>query len=268
MLRSITFPMHTASENKYRRQHAMISARKTKKQRDEVQVFLRQLPPVPRAVDNKPNRFEVNLIRIAVSELDFSNLVGAFKGIQDEVAAWIGLDDRDPRITWDWLQQPCKKGYYGVRVEVRDAEQREDKIVVLGPTPHVKGPAARSTGRGRARDMDGAADGLVAPRRARSRTPVLVPRARPQEPITFVCSAAVLPWKQDGDELVLTELPALENVEPAPERTEARGPDGSRITITRRGKFRVEPFGTCWLFAPEGQPFDADDWGLERTGDQ
>ena len=228
MLRAIQFPMHTASENKYRRQHAMVSATKTRKQRADVRLFLRQLSTPQRTVNGAINRFDVKLIRIAVAELDFSNLVGALKGVQDEVAEWIGLDDRDPLFRWDFLQQPCKKGFYGVRVEVRDLEHGEDKLVVLGAPTAVLGAPAQSSGRGRPRAEAGGAR----PKKPRAK-PLPVPAARlgdlapPPQPapitapvqkqkaLAFVRSAAVLPWKQpSAEELELTELPAFENVDP------------------------------------------------------
>lgn len=278
MLRAIQFPMHTASENKYRRQHAMVSASKTRKQRADVRLFLRQLSTPQRVVDGALNRFDVKLIRIAVAELDYSNLVGALKGVQDEVAEWIGLDDRDPLFRWDFLQQPCKMGFYGVRIEVRDLEKGEDKIVVLGAPTAVLGAPAQSSGRGRPRA------GADRARAKKPRTkPLPVPAARlgdlgpPPPPVTltapaqkqkalaFVRSAAILPWQQTADELELTELPAFENIDPAPARAHVRAPNGDRVVITRRGRFDVEGLGMTWLFAPESAAFDPATWGLERN---
>lgn len=279
MLRAIQFPMHTASENKYRRQHAMVSASKTKKQRADVRLFLRQLSTPQRVVEGSMNRFDVKLIRIAVAELDFSNLVGALKGVQDEVAEWIGLDDRDPLFRWDFLQQPCKKGFYGVRIEVRDLEQGEDRVVVLGAPTAVLGAPAQSSGRGRPR----AEAGDARPKKTRAKSlPMAAARlgdlAPPPPPVTitapaqrqkalaFVRSAAILPWEQPSTgELELTELPAFENVDPAPARAHVRAPNGDRVVITRRGLFDVDGLGKTWLFAPESTAFNPATWGLERN---
>lgn len=256
MLRSLQFPMHTASENKYRRQHVMVSASKTKKQRGEVRLFMRQLPLVKRMAQGAPNRFEIKLIRIACAELDFVNLCGAMKGVQDEVAEWIGLDDRDPLIRWDFLQQRCKKGFYGVRVEVRDQEQGEDKIIVLGSPIAFLGPPAQSTGHGRTR--------AEATPKKRKKAAVGSPvKPKEQAPIVYVTGAYVPPWRSLDDGLELVELRAFENVDPAPPKALVAGPDGRKHELFRAGKFTVEDMGTIWLFAAEG--FDPDEWQLARV---
>lgn len=50
---------------------------------------------------SEPNRVcVVRLIRYAPRALDSDNLIGAFKGVRDEVALRLGLDDRDPRLAF------------------------------------------------------------------------------------------------------------------------------------------------------------------------
>jgi len=57
----------------------------------------------------------VTLTRIAPSKgLDGDNLQGSLKAIRDSVAAWLGVDDADSRVTWQYSQQ---RGEYGVRIE-------------------------------------------------------------------------------------------------------------------------------------------------------
>lgn len=270
MLRSIQFPMHTASENKYRRQHAMVSAQKTKKQRADVRLFLRQLPAPKLHVNGAPNTFTVRLIRIAVGELDFVNLCGALKGVQDEVAAWIGLDDRDPRIDWDFLQHPCKgsgkraaPNYCGVRIEVRDGEVAEDRVVVLGDSPVFLAAPARSHGRGR--PVKSAVELVEAakPKAKRGSRQIVAPKEGAPTMI-YVKSAFVAPWEQVDGELVLTEIPAFENVEPPPHRATVRAPDQTQIKLNNVGTFDVDGLGVTWLFAPAGHAFDPTAWGLKR----
>ncbi len=64
---------------------------------------------------------EVKLTRISPRQLDFDNLVYAFKSIRDEIADQIlpglakGRADGDKRITWEYLQE---KGPYAVKVEI------------------------------------------------------------------------------------------------------------------------------------------------------
>lgn len=63
----------------------------------------------------------VKLTRFSPRELDFDNLVYAFKSIRDEVADQIlpglakGRADGDKRISWEYLQE---KGPYAVKVEI------------------------------------------------------------------------------------------------------------------------------------------------------
>lgn len=58
----------------------------------------------------------VTLVRLGGRPLDGDNLAGAFKAVRDELAHLIGCDDADPRITWEYRQEPG--GDAGVRVAV------------------------------------------------------------------------------------------------------------------------------------------------------
>lgn len=55
-----------------------------------------QIPPLP---------LVVTLTRIGPRTLDSDNLAGSFKGIRDQLATLIGVDDGDPRVEWRYLQQ-------------------------------------------------------------------------------------------------------------------------------------------------------------------
>lgn len=55
--------------------------------------------------------------------LDDDNLAGALKGVQDAVAHWLGVDDRDPRVSWVRRQEKRSgqpRGLQALRVEVRE----------------------------------------------------------------------------------------------------------------------------------------------------
>lgn len=148
MILSVLFPMHTASENKYRRVHWAVAASKTKKQRDAVRAILGTTFERPSLVlpNGESNRFEVTLCRIAPAPLDDDNMHGAFKGIRDEVAAWLGLDDRDVRVRFRLVQQRAQRGYYGVRITVEDLVGGDERHRVVGPAPTLKGePEERPT---------------------------------------------------------------------------------------------------------------------------
>lgn len=60
----------------------------------------------------------VLLTRIAPRELDDDNLRGALKAVRDGVADWLGIDDRDKRVRWDYAQARGKVKEYAVVVEV------------------------------------------------------------------------------------------------------------------------------------------------------
>jgi hypothetical protein len=64
-------------------------------------------PPLPLTVD---------LIRCSRGVLDGDNLVSAFKPVRDAVAAWIGLDDANPRVTWRYHQE---RGPTGIRLRIQ-----------------------------------------------------------------------------------------------------------------------------------------------------
>jgi hypothetical protein len=61
----------------------------------------------------------VTLMRpIARIPLDTDNLSGAFKGVRDEVAAFLGVDDRSDRIHWIYTQEKGKNLKPTVTIEV------------------------------------------------------------------------------------------------------------------------------------------------------
>lgn len=58
----------------------------------------------------------VVLTRVAPSNgLDGDNLAGALKGCRDAVADWLGIDDRDPLVRWEYQQ---RRGAWGVEINL------------------------------------------------------------------------------------------------------------------------------------------------------
>lgn len=55
------------------------------------------------------------LTRIAPRKLDSDNLQSAFKGVRDEIAKFLELNDGSPRWLWDYQQQP---GPAAVRIKL------------------------------------------------------------------------------------------------------------------------------------------------------
>jgi hypothetical protein len=58
------------------------------------------------------------LTRIAPRELDCDNLRSALKSVRDGVADAIGINDRDPRVAWEYGQRRGKAREYAVEVTV------------------------------------------------------------------------------------------------------------------------------------------------------
>jgi hypothetical protein len=71
------------------------------------------------------------LVRVAPRSLDsHDNLRSAMKGAVDGVADALGVDDRDPRVTWSYAQERPPKGApkaerYGLRIELRASAEVE-----------------------------------------------------------------------------------------------------------------------------------------------
>jgi hypothetical protein len=66
-----------------------------------------------------PARFVVTLTRIGGRTLDDDNLRAALKATRDGVADWLGIDDGDNRLVWQYGQEPKqRKMPPGVRVDI------------------------------------------------------------------------------------------------------------------------------------------------------
>lgn len=71
------------------------------------------IPPLP---------IVVTLTRIGPRTLDSDNLAGAFKGLRDQLAKLIGVDDGDPRVEWRYQQQRSgARQRYAVQITVAAA---------------------------------------------------------------------------------------------------------------------------------------------------
>lgn len=231
------------SENHYRRLLPMVRAAATKKQRAEVGVYLSQLPKVRLQLpDRRVNFFNVKIVRIVAGDgLDYGNLVGACKSTQDEIAKWLGVDDRDRVVRFDYAQQRCRvpKGRPGAycRIEIRDLEPGGEVARVLGGAPTELGEEAEQN---------------PPPLGKRKPPPNL---AQPRLPIRTVWQA--LPWEQvPGEPLVADELTAFAGVDRPPATRQVRIPDGWHPPTLRdiTAGPGIPPTFTLWLtefFDPE-----------------
>lgn len=103
-LASFTVYVATVSEPNARG-HWALRAKRAKVQRKAAWATVKPMP-LP---------CSVLLTRIALRELDDDNLRPALKAIRDGVADRLGIDDRDPRVTWLYDQQKCHG--YAVRID-------------------------------------------------------------------------------------------------------------------------------------------------------
>lgn len=73
----------------------------------------------------------VILTRIASRELDSDGCAAGFKAVRDQVAAWLGIDDRDPRVTFHVAQAKGVPREFSCRITVRgrcDWDDQFDRI--------------------------------------------------------------------------------------------------------------------------------------------
>ena len=60
----------------------------------------------------------ITIARIAPRELDDDNLAGGCKAVRDGIADWLGLDDRDKRLTWRYEQRKGKRAEYATEIRI------------------------------------------------------------------------------------------------------------------------------------------------------
>lgn len=96
---------------KNNREHHMARHRRVKSEREQTGWMLKtaRRPALP---------CMVTLTRTAPSRgLDDDNLVESLAGVRDEVAAWLGIDDRDARVQWRYAQRRGAQRVWQVWVE-------------------------------------------------------------------------------------------------------------------------------------------------------
>ena len=112
---SFTIPYRLKSEANLR-EHWTKKHKRHKHEDGLIRLFMRNFDPVLPC--------HVRLIRIAPRSFDESNLVSAFKHIQDLVADLLipnlarGRADGDPRISWAYSQEKAKPKEYAVQIEI------------------------------------------------------------------------------------------------------------------------------------------------------
>lgn len=104
----------------------------------------------------------VVVTRLAPGSLDSDNLQGSAKHVRDAIAKWMGVDDRDPRVTWRVAQERTRAGIYGVRLDIRgwDASRVGARVVAEGAVQRAElvldAPALRAWAESLSAMADGA----------------------------------------------------------------------------------------------------------------
>lgn len=104
----ILLPIKTVSLTN-QREHWRVRHRRTQYQREAVALLMPKGVPVP---------CTVKLTRISPGVLDDDNLPASMKSVRDEIAKLSGIDDRDPRVRWEYAQRRAGARRYEVLVEV------------------------------------------------------------------------------------------------------------------------------------------------------
>lgn len=105
-----------ASPNEARREHWAQRSRRVKRERAAVRIVL---------APNRPPSLPVivTMVRCSVGTLDGDNAVGSMKAVRDEVAAWLGVDDADPRVTWRVEQERVARARAGTVLHFQERGQ-------------------------------------------------------------------------------------------------------------------------------------------------
>lgn len=117
--REVSFyvPCKLVSEANMREHWAIKNKRKKAQQRAVELTWLAQrirvAPPVV-----------VHLTRVGVRRLDTDNLAGSAKGVRDQIAKLIGVDDGDERkVRWEYSQRKGLPKEYGLEVRIVEVDR-------------------------------------------------------------------------------------------------------------------------------------------------
>lgn len=140
MKQTVHSPYQPLSENKIRAMMPMARAGYTRTLRAKTAEALATLQRVG------VGPYVVTMTRVSAGYLDDDGAVGAMKGVRDEIALWIGLDDRDPRVAWLVKQSPAKRGEGGMIITIESEHAGTDReIVMAGAVEPLRAPSAMAT---------------------------------------------------------------------------------------------------------------------------
>jgi hypothetical protein len=97
------------------RLHWAVKAKLTRDQRNRTRMSLAAVAQSS-GVEMLPAT--VVLTRVAPRKLDGDNLQSGFKAVRDGVADWLGVDDGNGLVDWQYAQRSGKPSEYAVEIEV------------------------------------------------------------------------------------------------------------------------------------------------------
>lgn len=97
------------------REHYMARHRRVAKEREQTRMIVRS------ALPSRGLPCKVTITRLSNGVLDGDNLQGATKAIRDGIADALDIADNDPRIHFFYAQEKCKRGQWGVRIQIEPA---------------------------------------------------------------------------------------------------------------------------------------------------
>ena len=124
-------------------EHWRVRSKRAKTQRELVTLVLRRTV-APMMLVGAP--LVVTLTRVAPSQGldDGDNLPSAHKHVRDAVAALLGIDDRDPRVSWRYAQ---RRGPWGIEIAIEPASDRTRETISSlhggAVKPHPKAEPSR-----------------------------------------------------------------------------------------------------------------------------
>lgn len=111
---TVTVPVLTVSPNRTSGEHWSKRCKRSKGQRSVSYLCLMRTEPIAPKLP-----VVVTLTRLSAGTLDgHDNLRQALKPVADGIADYLQENDADPHIEWRYAQERCKRGVYGVRIEI------------------------------------------------------------------------------------------------------------------------------------------------------
>ena len=110
----LLLPLKTVNELNGSHSHWRTVATRRKKIRRQ-SVWLMATAPKP------PLPCVVKMTRLSAGILDDDGLRAALKSVRDGIADSMDIADNDPRVQWAYDQAKCKRGEFGVKIEIREA---------------------------------------------------------------------------------------------------------------------------------------------------